>query len=138
VRRPGSIEEQLGKAGAEMISTTSGLEFAREEDTLIVTLVADPHEADYQRFEDEAAELLSHFHDQSIKNVVLDFGTTDYVCCAAIRFLVQLKERVSCRNGRMALCNASHHELAVLSATNLAGQWSICRSRSEALRAVKS
>jgi anti-anti-sigma factor len=119
-----------------MRTITSGLDLTQAEDTLIVTLVADLPEADYQRFELEAAEALNRLRDPSLRNVVVDLGATDDFGSAALRFFVQLGQMVRDHRGRMALCHASAHEVEVLRGAHLDGLWPICGSRAEALWAV--
>jgi anti-anti-sigma factor len=119
-----------------MYATASYVDFSREGDTLIVTLVADPTEAHYDQFEEEANEAANRLSDPTIKNVVLDFGMTDYVGSSALKFFGRLWEKVQAHHGRMAICHASEGEREVLHGTHLDGLWPICHSRQEAREAV--
>jgi anti-anti-sigma regulatory factor len=103
-----------------------------------VTLVANLPEADYGRFQLDAAEVLNRLDDPSITGVVLDLGTTDDFGSDALKFFVQLRQKVRDRQGRMALCHASAHELEILRGTHLDRLWPICASRAEALLAVRA
>jgi hypothetical protein len=120
-----------------MHATASYVDFSREGDTLLVTLLADPSEAHYEQFEGEADEALNRLGDASIKNVILDFGMTDFVGWPGLRFFERLSEKVQARQGRMVLCHASEGELEVLRGSPLDGVWPVCRSREEARAAVR-
>jgi anti-anti-sigma factor len=120
-----------------MYATASYVDFSREGDTLIVTLLADLSEAHYEQYMEEADEVLNRLSDPAIKNVILDFGMTDFVGSCALGFFVRLWDMVRARHGRMVVCHASEGELEVLRGTHLDGVWPICRSREEAREAVR-
>jgi anti-sigma B factor antagonist len=105
--------------------------------TLVVVPLVDLRELDYQRIEAGAVEVLGRLNGTRIKNVILDFGTTDYYESRALGFFLKLWKRVSGRNGRMAFCNVSDHEKEILRVTNLDHLWPIYPSRSEALEAAR-
>ncbi len=73
-----------------MSPTMAQLDFAREGDTLIVTLLADLDERHHEQFEDEANEVVNLLGDPSIQNVVLDFGPTDDISPWAVEFFTRL------------------------------------------------
>jgi anti-anti-sigma factor len=104
--------------------------------TLVVIPVVDLRELDYQRIEAGAVEILDLLNGPRIKNVILDFHKTDYYESTALGFFLKLWKRVRGRNGRMAFCNVSDHELEILRVTKLDQWWPIYPSRSEALVAV--
>jgi anti-anti-sigma factor len=112
-------------------------EVIQQTDTLIVVPVVDLRELAYQRIEAGAQEIVDLLNGPGIKNVILDFGKTDYCGSTALGFFLKLWKRVRVRKGRMAFCNVSDHEKAVLQITNLDQLWPICSSRSAALAAVK-
>jgi anti-anti-sigma factor len=109
----------------------------QEDDTIIVVPPVNLRELDYQRIEAGAGEILGLLDGTGIKNVILDFGKTDYYGSSALGFFVELWKRVRGRNGRMAFCNVSAHEKGILQVTKLDHLWPVCSSRTEALEAVK-
>jgi len=119
--------------------TTAGgiFEIEQQGDTIIAAPAVDLREFDFQRIEEGAERILDLLNAPGIKNVVLDFHKTDYYGSTALGFFLKLWKRVRVRNGRMAFCNVSEHEKEILQVTKLDHLWSICSSRSEALKAVK-
>jgi anti-anti-sigma factor len=129
--------------GQPVANTTSPaaagiFEIERHSDTLIVVPVVDLRELDYQRIEAGARVILELLNGTPVKSVILDLGKTDYYGSTALGFFLKLWKRVKVRNGRMAFCNVSDHELEILQITKLDHLWPICSSRSAALAAVKS
>jgi anti-anti-sigma factor len=104
--------------------------------TLVVVPLVDLRDLDYQRIEAGAVEVLGRLNGTRIKNVVLDFGKTDYYESTALGFFLKLWKRVRGWNGRMAFCNVSDHEQEILRVTKLDHLWPVYPSRSEALKAV--
>jgi anti-anti-sigma factor len=120
------------------LATAGGIfEIELQGDTIIVAPVVDLLELDYQRIEAGAGEILKLLDGGGIKHVVLDFQKTVHFGSAALGFFLKLWKRVRTRNGRMALCNVSDLEKAILRVTNLDLLWPIRPSRSEALEAVR-
>jgi anti-anti-sigma factor len=112
-------------------------EIEQDNDTIVVVPVVDLRELEYRRIEEGASEILDLLNGPGIKNVILDFGNTDYYGSTALGFFLKLLKKVKVRKGRMAFCNVSDHEQEILRVTNLDQLWPICSSRSEALEAVK-
>jgi anti-anti-sigma factor len=94
-------------ANATLALAAGIFEVEQEDDTVIVVPVVDLRELDYQRIEAEASEILELLNGPGIKNVILDFGKTDYYNCTALGFFLKLWKKVRGRNGRMAFCNVS-------------------------------
>jgi anti-anti-sigma factor len=124
-------------ANATLTSTGGIFDIEVEGDTIIVVPAADLRALDYKRVELGAKAILELLDDAAIKNVVVDFGKTDYYGSTALGFFVKLLKRVRSRNGLMAFCNVSDHEKEILRITGLHQSWPICASRIEALEAVK-
>jgi anti-anti-sigma factor len=117
---------------------TPGLfEVEREGDVVVVTPRADLHEFEYQDIDAAAQGVLDLLGTAEVKGIVLDFQRTDSYGSAALGFFLRLWERVSGQGGRMAFCNVPEHGREVLAVTRLDGIWPICRSREEALKAVR-
>ena len=74
--------------------------------------------------------------DPSIRNVVVDFGRTDYFGSSALGLLVRLEQEVRRRDGGMALCNVSAHEQDILRVTGLDALWTVRPSREETIEAT--
>ncbi len=120
-----------------MSAAACGLELNREGEILIVAPTADLRELEYERVEAGTAAALQCFSDPSIQHVVLDFSRTDYFGSTALKLLLRLLEKVKEREGRMALCSVSEHEVEILAAAQLADVWPVYPSRSEAIRRVR-
>jgi len=113
-------------------------EFERQGTTLIVTPVADLRELDYPQIEAGAREMLHLLKNGTIANVVIDFHKTDYYGSTALGFFVCVWKRIRSREGKMAFCNISDHELEILKVTRLDQLWPICSSRADAIRCVQT
>jgi anti-anti-sigma regulatory factor len=66
-------------------------------------------------------------------NVIIDFAAAPYFGAAMLDGLRQLSRQVGDAGGRMALCNVSDLEYAVLRAAHFDSRWPIYGSRDEAL-----
>jgi anti-anti-sigma factor len=110
-------------------------EIERVGETIIFTPVVNFSEL--EDVESIANEVLDVLTDSSIKNLVMDFQKTDYFGSSALALFVKLWKTIKGRNGCMAFCNLSEHELEILHITRLGNMWPICESRAEALKAVR-
>ncbi|MBW3543004.1 MAG: STAS domain-containing protein [Planctomycetes bacterium] len=111
----------------------------RQDDTVVVALLSDAGEFEYERLIAEAQEAFEVVEGSpDVKHAVVDFEYSDYVGSTALGFLLKLWKRVANRGGRMALCNLSKHEREILAATRLDTFWDLCESREEALEVVRS
>jgi anti-anti-sigma factor len=119
------------------VKSTGIFEIERDGDTLIVTPQTDLREFEYQHIESGAREILDLLGSGTVKNLVIDFGKTDYYGSTALGFFVKLWKRVRSRNGCLAFCNVSAHELEILRVTNMGNLWPVCPSRQEALEVVR-
>jgi anti-anti-sigma factor len=119
-----------------MDTVTNMVEVKLEGDTLEVIPNRDLRELDFPQIEAEGEVLLRLVDEPTIRNLVVDFGRTDYFGSTAVGLLAQLGRHVRDRGGHMALCNLSPHEQEILEVTHLAGQWPTYRSRAEAVAAV--
>jgi anti-anti-sigma factor len=111
-------------------------EIERQGDTLVVTPAVDLGELAFEQIESGESRVLDLLGDDALRNLVLDFGKTDYFGTTAIGSFVKLWKRVRDRGGHMAFCNTSEHEREILKLTKLEGLWSVCGSREDAMRAV--
>ena len=111
-------------------------EIEREGETIIVTPGANLSEL--EDMELNARGVVDVLSDLSIKNLVMDFQKTDYFGSTALALFVKFWKMVTDRNGCMAFCNLSEHELEILNATKLDKLWPICDSRVEAMKAVEN
>jgi anti-sigma B factor antagonist len=120
-----------------MDTTTAMIEVERHGDTLILTPRRDLSELDYLEIEAEGGAVLRRLvADPSIRNVVVDFGRTDYFGSSALGLLVRLDREVRRRGGGMALYHVSAHEQDVLRVTGLDTLWAVRPSRGEAIEAA--
>ena len=118
-------------------SETNIFEIEREGETLVVVPAIDLGEPTFQDYDQAIKELMAELDSSADKNVVLDFHKTHYFGSTALGFFMRLWRQVLQRNGRMAFCNVSDHELEILKVTRLDEFWPICTSRPEALAAVR-
>jgi len=122
-------------------STTGGsasgiFEIEEEGDTIIVVPTVDLRELEYRWIEMGAREILELLNRTRLKNIILDFGKTDYFGSTSLGLILKLGKTVRGRNGLMAFCNVSDHEKEILKVTNLDHSWPIYSSKTEALAAV--
>jgi anti-anti-sigma factor len=110
-------------------------EIEREGETIIVTPAVNLREFEF--VESNAGGVIDVLSDLSIKNLVMDFQKTDYFGSSALALFVKLWKTIKGRNGCMAFCNLSEHELEILHITRLGNMWPICESRAEAMKAVR-
>jgi anti-anti-sigma factor len=120
-----------------MCATAQEFEVERQDDTLIVTPTGDLRELEFAQIEAGAEAILERIERALVRNVVVDFQGTDYYGSTALGVFVKLWKRVCRHGGKMAFCNLSGHENEILEITRLNGLWPICRSRAEALAAVR-
>jgi anti-anti-sigma factor len=120
-----------------METATKLIDVEQLGDTLVLTPHGNLLELDLLEFGDEPEELLQRVtDDRSIRNVVLDFGQTEYLGSTALGLFARLGHKVSRRNGRLALCNLSARPDEVLEITGFVNAWPVYHSREEALAAV--
>lgn len=120
-----------------MCAMAQEFEVERQGDVLIVTPTGDLRELDFAQIEAGAETILERIERETVRNVVVDFQGTDYYGSTALGVFVKLWKRLCCHGGKMAFCNLSRHEHEILEITRLNSLWPICRSREEALTAVR-
>src|SRR5262249_40401436 len=108
----------------------------QDADTLILTPQRDLGELNFAQIEEGAQDVLRLLNDNSVKHIVLDFHKTDAYGSSALGFFLKLWKRVRTRNGQLAFCNVSPHELEILKLTRLDHVWAVCPNRAAALAAV--
>jgi anti-anti-sigma factor len=109
----------------------------RDGDILVVIPTSNLRESAYEALDEGAKRVFDLLAAEDIKGVVLDFHRTDYYGSTALGFFLRLWKRISSRGGHMAFCNVSEHEREILAVTRLDTLWPTCRTRLEALKAVK-
>jgi anti-anti-sigma factor len=119
-----------------MTATSSVFKVEREDQILIIIPATDLRELEFQEIEFEGDELLELLEDETLRNVIVDFGATDYFGSTALGVFLKVWERVRERGGRMVFCNLSDHEWEILEVAGLAGLWPRCSSREEAQQLV--
>jgi anti-anti-sigma factor len=125
--------------GRPMDPAPLSFDIVRDGDTLVVTPLRDMGELEYAQIESGAKDLFDRLRDPAIKNVVLDFRETDAYGSTALGFFVKLWKRVCTqKNGQLAFCNVSPHEMEILNITKLSKLWPICPSRDAALAVVRA
>lgn len=119
-----------------MEPTSEFFEIEVQDQTLIVTPQYDMGELDQERINAGMKSVFDRLADAGLTNLVLDFHKTSYYGSTALGFFVRLWKTIITRKGRMAFCNLSEHEREILTITKLDNLWSICKTRSDALRTV--
>jgi anti-anti-sigma factor len=104
--------------------------------TLIVVPRGDLGELLFHDIEAQAQPILTRLANGGAINVVVDLQAVHYSGSTALSFFLKLWKRVRDRDGRMALCNVSAGELAILRATGLDTLWPVYPSQTDAVRAV--
>jgi anti-anti-sigma factor len=107
------------------------------EDTLIITPIRSLGEFECAHIDDDAERLWKLWGTIDAKNVIVDFHRTDYCGSTALGLLVELRQRVQSRKGRMLLCGVSAHEREIFAVTRLDSLWLVCSSREEALGIIR-
>lgn len=106
-------------------------------DTLVLTPVRDLRELESPEIEVEGKAIRDRLAaDPSLRNIIVDFGETDYFGSTAIGMLIQLWQQVRERGGRMVLCRLSAHEEEILQVTGLTRMWPVYLTREVALDAL--
>jgi anti-anti-sigma regulatory factor len=114
-----------------------GCEVELEGKTLIMTPPPDLPKADGQEGLAWASEVLGALTATPAKNVVVDLRRAGGFGPFTLGVYLRLWKSVRDRDGRMALCNVSHSDRELLSATSLDSEWTVCPTRDMALEAVK-
>lgn len=112
-------------------------ELHEQGDTLVLVPVADLDELRLMEIQASGRAVLARLGSSPIRNVIVDFGRTDYFGSTAMGFLIRFWKRIRERQGRMVLCCPSAHERELLELSRLDGIWPIYASREEALAAVR-
>ena len=112
--------------------------FSLEEcgDILIVTPQRNLGELDLLGMKDSCNHIGERFKSSNSKHVVLDLGTIDFFGSSALSLFIQLWTKVSETGGKMAVCNASSNERAILHHTRLDTIWPIFETKDDAIEAV--
>ncbi len=135
----GGPSVRLRGARAVIMNTEQRL-FGIEQDdqTLILSPVGNLSELELSSFEETIRTVMQELEAHGYRNVVLDFDGTDYYGSTALGFFIKLWKRVRSMKGNMVFCNVSPHEREVLELTRLDNLWTVCETRAEALRFLRS
>ena len=119
-----------------MTSCISLFDVGREGETLIISPTANLRELNFREIEEGMEKLFELLRSTPVRNVVLNFGKTDYFGSTALTLFIRLWKTVRARDGRMALCNVSDYEREILAVAKFDSLWPIYPSVEEALAAV--
>ena len=120
-----------------MTTTCNMFEQEQQGETLVLTPATSLGEFAETEIRAEQEAILRRLGEAPTKNVVVDFGKTDYFGSSALGFFLRLWKLVRGRDGHMAFCNLSAHEREILVVCRLDSLWSLHPSRAEALKAVR-
>jgi anti-anti-sigma factor len=120
------------------MNTVSNFREETRGQTLIVTPLKNLGEFEFEWIEEATDHFLSELEKNSVRNLVIDLRNTDFYGSTALSLFVKLWKQVGSRQGKMAFCHASPHELEVLRITHLDHSWPICETLDEAIKAVES
>ena len=118
------------------MQTTKHCRVELEHDTIVVTPVRDLGELDCELFAVDVEGVQRILEQQRARNVVIDFGRTDFFGSDAIYLFLKLHRRVLQNKGRMAFCGLSQNEREVLSVMGLDRMWPICDTQVAAMDLV--
>jgi anti-anti-sigma factor len=96
-----------------------------------------PDALDSTEFDRLNEALAGIFQDQSAAPWILDLTKVEYMGSAALGLLVNIRHQVKTQGGKLALCGMSTRLHSVFKACCLERLFTICRTREEALRAVR-
>jgi anti-anti-sigma factor len=133
---PGMRFASIGNGRNVMMGSANLFEVECRGSVVVVTPMTSLGEFTFEQLAAEATNLLESLDEQMAKNIVVDFGKTDYVGSSALGFLLKLWKSVRQREGRMALCNVSAHEHEILRLTKLDTLWPVYPSRDAALETL--
>ncbi len=119
-----------------MNATAERFDIEAHGECVILTPRGSLFEASSDEGKADCLDVLNYLDDVPVNKVVVDFGQTSDCDSSGLGFCMSLWKQLRRRNGAMALCNVSAHELATLRITKLDRLWPICSSRAEALAAV--
>ena len=111
-------------------------EFECDGSTVVITPQHNLGELDYERFETRLANLSDLFEENVIKNVLIDLHCTSYFGSEALGMFIALARSAEARQGRLAFCGMSPHEISVLRTARLDRRWPIYSTREEAMQAL--
>lgn len=89
---------------------------------------------EFDRLNDALAGI---FTDQASGSWILDLAQVEYMGSAALGLMVNIRHQIKTQGGRLALCGMSPRLHSVFKACCLERLFTICRSRDEAVRAVR-
>jgi anti-anti-sigma factor len=116
----------------------SGLfQLASEQGALVITPLLDMGEFNCDQIKEQGSALLAQVDAASEKDLVIDFGQTDYFGSDALGLFVHLWRKASQRGGRIAFCGARDYGEELLRRAKFDHLGPICATRSEALEALR-
>ena len=120
-----------------MVTLTRLFEWEVEGDTLILTALIDLNEKEHRQIEEAKQDILTFLAKTPTKNVIMDFGHTNFFWTTAFNLFIQVWKEVRRRKGRLIFCNVSKQERKLLHYPKLEGLWPICLSREESIQAAR-
>ena len=109
-----------------------------EGTTIILTPLSNVGELDYDRFQRNTESAFAALGQGQMKNVVVNFGKTDFFGSHAVNLLLQFQRGARLAGGKMALCGLSDHAREVLKVMTLETYWEVFDSEEQALAAVRN
>jgi stage II sporulation protein AA (anti-sigma F factor antagonist) len=100
--------------------------------------MTDLGEFDYHWLEEETLRLHDMVEHPDVRHVIIDLRLTTNFGSSALGMFVAIWKRLNEKQGRLVLCGISPKEHQILRAVRLDGQWKLCDSRDEALRALSA
>jgi anti-anti-sigma factor len=129
-------EVHTAAGGLNVNETSTAFQTELIDGALVITPITDLGEFDYQWFEDEATRLREVVDQAEVRSVVIDLHRTTSFGSSALGLFVAIWKKLNEKQGQFALCGISPSEEQILKAVKLDGQWNVCGTRDEALRAV--
>jgi anti-anti-sigma factor len=108
-----------------------------QHDSVNVVELLLPDALDSTEFDRLNEALAGIFHNQTPQPWILDLTKVEYMGSAALGLMVNIRHQVKTQGGKLALCGMSPRLHSVFRACCLERLFTICRTREEAVRAVR-
>jgi len=120
-----------------MVESSEVFQTESDGSTLIVIPAGEQIGFRLSQVQHETDEIVRRLSDESLCNVVIDAGETDYLSSTTIGALIQIWETVREAGGHFVLCNLSDDAMSTIVAMRLDTRWPSYTSREEALEAIR-
>jgi len=111
-------------------------EVVQDAATVIVIPQGDTVSFRYNDIHLESNRILRLLDDASVKNVIIDFGDTNYASSVVIGALIRVARKATNQGGQSVICSVTERMRDILTTMNLFQLWPSHSTREEALAAL--